>query len=116
MSKQVYVKGNSLIVHTRYITESFNKVIVTDKNNPDKRFYQAGYEAIRDPDYLDNSRICGYSVRRLLIVAELLRNKGVDEISFNNFLEGFETGYKQAQDDINKALELSVKKIFEGNL
>ena len=115
MSKIVYVKDGSLIVHTRYITESFNKVVVKDKYNPDKRFYQEGYEVYNDPDFLENSRICGYSVRRLLIVAELLRNKGIDDLSFNNFLEGFETGYKQAQDDINKALELSVKKIMEGN-
>lgn len=49
MSKCVYVKDGSLIVHTRYITESFNKVVVKDKNNPDKRLKRLWRATNEDP-------------------------------------------------------------------
>ena len=61
---------------------------------------------------LQYTRIMGYAVTDLLIVAERLRAGGVDLMQLKNYTDGFKDGYERANEDFNKAMQDCVKNII----
>lgn len=108
MSKQVNYYTNSsfqkvLLVRTTYAPEPIDKVIVTCKSYGDeaKEFYLPRKE-----------RIAGFDAERLLVVAQLLREHKIDDLSFNNFNEAFELGYSTAYSEAQASIQASIDKML----
>ena len=115
MGKQVTYKYGAFYVNMSLLKEhaDAHRVIIQCKDAKAIPFYRYPEQAFNDPEYLDNIRLAGYSVRELLVVAQMLREKGVENIQFNDYMSGFSDGYSKAQKDFEEALKESINKIIE---
>lgn len=116
MSKQVRIESGSLYVATRYLeTDSNNirRVIVTRKGEPSITFWRYPEEAYTDPDILNNLKIAGYTASDLIVLAERLKDNGVDILTVRDYADGVRYGYERANADIERALKESVNRMLE---
>ena len=116
MGKQVNYNYGAFYVSTSLLKEHADaqRVIVQCKGAKAIPFYRYPEQAFNDPEYLDNIRLAGYSVRDLIVVAQMLRDQEVENIQFNNYMSGFSDGYTRAKQDFETALQDSINKIIKG--
>ena len=116
MSKQVRIESGSLYVATRYLETDSNKirrVILTCKGEPSIIFWRYPEEAYTDPDILNNLKIAGYTASDLIILAERLKDNGVDVLTVRDYADGVRYGYERANADMERALKESVNRMLE---
>lgn len=116
MSKQVRIESGSLYVATRYLETDSNKirrVILTRKGEPSITFWRYPEEAYTDPDILNNLKIAGYTASDLIILAERLKDNGVDVLTVRDYADGVRYGYERANADMERALKESVNRMLE---
>lgn len=116
MSKQVRIESGSLYVATRYLeTDSNNirRVILTCKGEPSIVFWRYPEEAYSDPDILNNLKIAGYTASDLIILAERLKDNGVDILTVRDYADGVRYGYERANADFRRAMQESVYRMIE---
>ena len=116
MSKQVRIESGSLYVATRYLETDSNdirRVILTCKGEPSIAFWRYPEEAYSDPDILNNLKIAGYTASDLIILAERLKDNGVDVLTVRDYADGVRYGYERANADMERALKESVNRILE---
>jgi hypothetical protein len=116
MSKQVRIESGSLYVATRYLKTDSNdirRVILTCKDEPSITFWRYPEEAYSDPDILNNLKIAGYTASDLIILAERLKDNGVDVITVRDYADGVRYGYERANADMERALKESVNRMLE---
>ena len=116
MSKQVTYSYGAFYVNTSLLKEHADaqRVIIQCKDAKAIPFYRYPEQAFNDPEYLDNIRLAGYSVRDLIVVAQMLKDQKVDNIQFNNYMSGFSDGYTRAKQDFETAIQESINKIIKG--
>lgn len=116
MGKQVNYSYGAFYVSTSLLKEHADaqRVIIQCKGAKAIPFYRYPEQAFNDPDYLDNIRLAGYSVRDLIVVAQMLKDQEVENIQFNNYMSGFSDGYTRAKQDFETALQDSINKIIKG--
>lgn len=109
MSKQVELKGDNLIVHTREDYNAAHKIIVLAQGKTAKVFYPSRPMYINDLEEIKTWSICGFSVSELYKLALILResNLTMDDIKDFNFI--YMEGYKKANEE---ALE-SIKRFID---
>ena len=111
MSKQVRIESGSLYVATRYLETDSNKirrVILTCKGEPSIVYWRYPEEAYTDPDILNNLKIAGYTASDLIILAERLKDNGVDVLTVRDYADGVRYGYERANADMEQALTNSI--------
>lgn len=116
MSKQVRIESGSLYVATRYLETDSNKirrVILTCKGEPSIVYWRYPEEAYTDPDILNNLKIAGYTASDLIILAERLKDNGVDILTVRDYADGIRYGYERANADMERALRESVNRMLE---
>lgn len=116
MSKQVRLESGSLYVATRYLETDSNKirrVILTCKGEPSIVYWRYPEEAYTDPDILNNLKIAGYTASDLIILAERLKDNGVDILTVRDYADGIRYGYERANADMERALKESVNRMLE---
>ena len=116
MSKQVRIESGSLYVATHYLeTDSNNirRVILTRKGEPSITFWRYPEEAYSDPDILNNLKIAGYTASDLIILAERLKDNGVDVLTVRDYADGVRYGYERANADFKRAMQESINKILD---
>lgn len=116
MSKQVRLESGSLYVATRYLETDSNdirRVILTRKGEPSIVFWRYPEEAYTDPDILNNLKIAGYTASDLIILAERLKDNGVDVLTVRDYADGVRYGYERANADMERALKESVNRMLE---
>ena len=116
MSKQVRLDSGSLYVATRYLETDSNdirRVILTRKGEPSIVFWRYPEEAYTDPDILNNLKIAGYTASDLIILAERLKDNGVDVLTVRDYADGVRYGYERANADMERALKESVNRMLE---
>ena len=116
MSKQVRIESGSLYVATRYLETDSNdirRVILTCKGEPSIAFWRYPEEAYSDPDILNNLKIAGYTASDLIILAERLKDNGVDVLTVRDYADGVRYGYERANADFKRAMQESVNRIIE---
>ena len=116
MSKQVRIESGSLYVATRYLETDSNdirRVILTCKGEPSIVFWRYPEEAYSDPDILNNLKIAGYTASDLIILAERLKDNGVDILTVRDYADGVRYGYERANADMERALKESVNRMLE---
>ncbi|MBO5926352.1 MAG: hypothetical protein J6Q38_02175 [Clostridia bacterium] len=116
MSKQVRIESGSLYVATRYLETDSNKirrVILTCKGEPSIVYWRYPEEAYTDPDILNNLKIAGYTASDLIVLAERLKDNGVDILTVRDYADGVRYGYERANADIERALRESVNRMLE---
>ena len=116
MSKQVRIESGSLYVATRYLETDSNdirRVILTCKGEPSIVFWRYPEEAYTDPDILNNLKIAGYTASDLIILAERLKDNGVDILTVRDYADGVRYGYERANADMERALKESVNRMLE---
>ena len=116
MSKQVELKGKSLVVRTREDYKSALRVVVQQKDKPAKVFYEItpALLGFTDLEALKDWTICGYRAEELVKLALILRDKQVEDVDLRDYNNCFFDGYKRAQEEIHKQLEESVNRIING--
>ena len=114
MSKQVELKGKSLIVRTREDYENASRVIVQRKGKAAKVFYTILPAYITNLEDVKDWSICGYRVEELCKLALILRDRRIEDVDLRDYNNCFFDGYKRAQEEIHKQLEESVKRIIKG--
>lgn len=72
--------------------------------------------AIPDPYFmntetLENSFICGYRVKDLIIFGKMFHDNGIKREDLTKYSEAYLDGYKRAYDEINAAINKTVKSI-----
>lgn len=72
--------------------------------------------AIPDPCFmtletLENSFICGYRVKDLIIFGKMFHDKGITREDLTKYSEAYLDGYKRAYDEINAAINKTVNSI-----
>ena len=112
MSKQVELKGDNLIVHTRENYKQVSRVIVLHKGDTAKAFYPYLPSYINDIEVFKDWTICGYRVEDLYKLALILRDRKVEDINLENYNQSFFDGYAKAQEDINNSIEASINKMM----
>ena len=60
---------------------------------------------------LENSFICGYRVKDLIILGKLFHEKGIKSEDLKKYSEAYLDGYKRAYDEINEAITKTVNSI-----
>jgi len=116
MSKQVRIESGSLYVATRYLETDSNKirrVILTCKGEPSIVYWRYPEEAYSDPDILNNLKIAGYTASDLIILAERLKDNGVDVLTVRDYADGIRYGYERANADFERAMQESVNRMLE---
>ena len=116
MSKQVRIESGSLYVATRYLETDCNdirRVILTRKGEPSIIFWRYPEEAYTDPDILNNLKIAGYTASDLIILAERLRDNGVDTLTVRDYADGVRYGYERANADMERALKNSISRLID---
>lgn len=116
MSKQVRIESGSLYVATRYLETDSNdirRVILTCKGEPSIIYWRYPEEAYTDPDILNNLKIAGYTASDLIVLAERLKDNGVDILTVRDYADGVRYGYERANADIERALKESVNRMLE---
>lgn len=116
MSKQVRIESGSLYVATRYLETDSNKirrVILTCKGEPSIVYWRYPEEAYTDPDILNNLKIAGYTASDLIILAERLKDNGVDVLTVRDYADGVRYGYERANADMERAIQESINRMFE---
>ena len=116
MGKQVNYSYGSFYVSTSLLKEHSDaqRVIVQCKGAKAIPFYRYPEQLFNDAEYLDNIRLAGYSVRDLIVVAQMLKDQKVENIQFNNYMSGFSDGYTRAKQDFETAIQESINKIIKG--
>lgn len=71
---------------------------------------------ITDPDLmtledLENSFICGYRVKDLIIFGKMFHDNGIKREDLTKYSEAYLDGYKRAYDDFNAAIQKTVNSI-----
>ena len=116
MSKQVRIESGSLYVATRYLETDSNdirRVILTCKGEPSIIYWRYPEEAYTDPDILNNLKIAGYTASDLIILAERLKDNGVDVLTVRDYADGVRYGYERANADMERAIKESINKLLE---
>lgn len=116
MSKQVRIESGSLYVATRYLETDSNKirrVILTCKGEPSIVYWRYPEEAYTDPDILNNLKIAGYTASDLIILAERLKDNGVDVLTVRDYADGVRYGYERANADMERALKNSISRLID---
>lgn len=116
MSKQVRIESGSLYVATRYLETDCNKirrVILTCKGEPSIVYWRYPEEAYTDPDILNNLKIAGYTASDLIILAERLKDNGVDTLTVRDYADGVRYGYERASADMERALKNSISRLID---
>lgn len=116
MSKQVRIESGSLYVATRYLETDSNdirRVILTCKGEPSIIYWRYPEEAYTDPDILNNLKIAGYTASDLIVLAERLKDNGVDILTVRDYADGVRYGYERANADMERALKESVNRMLE---
>jgi hypothetical protein len=115
VSKQVNYNYGAFYVNTSLLKEHADaqRVIIQCKGAKAIPFYRYPEQVFNDPEYLDNIRLAGYSVKDLIIVADMLKDKEVSSVKLDNYISGVKDGYSKAQKDFEKALLDSINEIIE---
>lgn len=116
MSKQVRIESGSLYVATRYLETDSNKirrVILTCKGEPSIVYWRYPEEAYTDPDILNNLKIAGYTASDLIVLAERLKDNGVDILTVRDYVDGVRYGYSRANADMERAMQESINRMLE---
>ena len=113
MSKQVELKGDTLIVTTREDYFKARKVIFTKKGKTARAFFAHIPQVIADLDALEDMAICGFRAAELVKLAEILRGKGYDDVDLRAYNDCFFNGYKRATEDCEKALKDSCSRLIK---
>lgn len=116
MSKQVRLESGSLYVATRYLETDSNdirRVILTRKGEPSIIFWRYPEEAYTDPDILNNLKIAGYTASDLIVLAERLKDNGVDILTVRDYADGVRYGYSRANADMERAMQESINRMLE---
>lgn len=72
---------------------------------------QAHLGDITDLEYLDKCRLMGHSVRELIVIAEVLRDTGIDPHKAYNFIEiGFQRAQMEFEAYMKEAMQNSMGK------
>lgn len=118
MSKQVRIESGSLYVATRYLETDSNdirRVILTCKGEPSIIYWRYPEEAYTDPDILNNLKIAGYTASDLIVLAERLKDNGVDILTVRDYADGVRYGYERANADMERAIKESINKLLENS-
>ena len=113
MSKQVELKGKSLVVRTTEDYESASRVIVQCKGKTARVFYAITPTVLGIGDVKDWN-IGGYRAEELYKLALILRDRRIEDADLRDYNNCFFDGYKRAQEEIHKQLEESVNNIIKG--
>ena len=62
-------------------------------------------------DDLENSFICGYRVKDLILFGKLFHDNGIKREDLTKYSEAYLDGYKRAYDEINAAINKTVNSI-----
>ena len=62
-------------------------------------------------DDLENSFICGYRVKDLIIFGKMFHDNGIKREDLTKYSEAYLDGYKRAYDEINAAINKTVNSI-----
>lgn len=116
MSKQVELKGNSLVVRTREDYESALRVVVQRKDKTASVFYKITPTLLgfTDIEVIKDWNICGYRVEELVKLALILRDRRIEDVDLKDYNNCFFNGYKQAQEDFKASIEQSINQIIGG--
>ena len=60
---------------------------------------------------LENSFICGYRVKDLIIFGKMFHDNGIKREDLTKYSEAYLDGYKRAYDEINEAIQKTVDSI-----
>lgn len=112
MSKQVEKKGDTLHVRTSEAYEDVSKVICLKKGKTAKVFYPFKPSCLSIEEAYDFT-VMGYKVGELVKLAEILREKQIDEVNLRDYNDAFVSGYQRAQDDIRKQIEDDIQRMFD---
>jgi len=117
MSKQVNIDYHTLtlMVSTRLVKDNkISKVKVTCKGETPITFYRYPEQAFNDLEFLKNIRFCGYTLSDLLIIAELLKDHDIDDLTLKNYTDGISDGYAIAQKHFEESIRESINRTLEG--
>lgn len=87
MSKQVEIKGDTLIVHTRENYEAVKKVIFVHKEKDGRAFYPTDSRYINDLEQIESWTICGYSVSYLVTLAMIFNKTGCNNCDLKDSID-----------------------------
>lgn len=107
MSKQIIFNCGTLTVTTRLLEDhrdNIYRVKVNCKGETPITFYRYPEQAFNDPEFLKNIRLCGYTLSDLLIIAELLKEHDIDELTLKNYTDGISDGYAIAQKHFEESI------------
>ena len=114
MSKQVEIKGDTLIVHTREDYESVKKVIFVHKEKDGRAFYPTDSRYINDLEQIEGWTICGCPVSYLIYLAKIFKDTDYSYYDLEDYTEAFKMGYMRAKDEFEKAIKDSIDKMLGG--
>ena len=111
MSKQVEIKGDTLIVHTRESYESVKKVVFVHKEKDGRAFYPTDSRYINDLDQIADWSIFGYHVEDIVKLAHYLKEIDIKSEDLKDYNKAFEYGYDKGLRDLKQAILHKVNEI-----
>jgi len=112
MSKQVELKGDNLIVHTREDYHAARKIIVLAQGKTAKAFYPARPMIVNDLEEIKTWNVCGFPVSELYKLAVILRESHLELKDLEDYNLTYMAGYQKAHEEALEAIKKSVDRLI----
>lgn len=113
MSKQVEIKDNTLIVHTREDYETIDKVVCVCMGKKKRAFYTNDNLTLAQ---VKDWTVCGFPVEELIKLSMFLNRNDISNYDLKDYNEAFLSGYKRAQEDIHKQIQDSINRMINDEI
>lgn len=112
MSKQVELKGDNLIVHTREDYNAARKIIVLAQGKTAKVFYPSRPAYIDDLEEIKAWNVCGFPVSELYKLALILKESHLELEDLKDYNLTYMAGYQKANEEALEAIKKSIDRLM----